>query len=157
MEKQTPAKEKSYKNPADLVIRIYWQHDLDLATLCYYKDFSISYWMKQALIAYVRKDDTFSIPVPKEQPVMIEHKNKYAHFKLSEKTEADVIEFVRSFRYGFCNNGIKQIMRSYLSEHFLNVYTRTSPYTMKPAEPKSKQRIFRKREHYDHSKQAFPD
>ena len=156
MEKQNTDTGKSYKNPADLVIRMYWQHDLDLVTLCYYKDFSISYWMKQALIAYVRKDETFRIPVPEEQPIMIEHKNRYAHFKLNPKTEADVIDFVRSFRYGFCNNGVKQIMRSYLSEHFLNVYMRTSSYSMKPVEKKSKQVIFRKKEHYDHTGTAFP-
>lgn len=147
---------KRFKSSKDLVIHIYWQHDLDLATLCYYKDFSVSYWMKQALIAYVRKDNSFSIPLPEEQPIAIEHKNKHAHFILNEETEADVIEFVQSFRYGFRNNGIKQIMRSYLADHFLNVYTCNSLYTIKPAVPKSKEHIFKRKQRFDYSKAAFP-
>lgn len=147
---------KRFKPVSDLVVRIYWQHDLDLATLCYYKDFSVSYWMKQALIAYVRNDPDFSIPVPEEMPLAIEHKNKHAHFVLNEETEADVIEFVQSFRYGFRNNGIKQIMRSYLADHFLNVYTCSSLYTIKPAEPKARNKIFRQKKRFNYTDAAFP-
>lgn len=160
MEKNVPdvkPHRKTFRNPTNQIIRIYWQHDLDLAALCYYNDFSISYWMKQALIAYVRKDETFSIPIPEERPLAIEHKTKYAHFKLNEESEADVIEFVRSFRYGFCSNGIKRIMRLYLSDPFLNVYMSSSPYTLKPTVPKSRERIFKKKERFDHTKSAFPD
>lgn len=148
---------KEKKHYKDLVLRIYWQHDLDLVTLTYYSDFSVAHWMKQALIAYVRNDKSFSIPLPPERPITLEHKNKKIHIRICEEEYGDVVEFIENFRYGFMNNGIKQIMRSYLAEHFLNVYMMNSCYTLKPVEQKTENQIFKRRYTINNTTKAFPE
>lgn len=120
----------------NVIVRLYWQHDLDLIALAKHPDFEIGRWMKKAVIAFVRGDDNFVIPLPRPQPYQIKLVNCDTHFVLSYK-EADVVEFFKNFRYGVRNSAIKQIFRMYLERPNFQVFYDDPIYVTK-ARGKSK-------------------
>ena len=52
----------------NVIVRFYWQHDLDLVALVKHPDFEMDVMMKEALSAYVRGNKDFSIPLPAPKP-----------------------------------------------------------------------------------------
>ena len=46
----------------NLIVRFYWQHDLDLIGLAACPDFSMGKWLKRAVISYAR-GEPLSIPI----------------------------------------------------------------------------------------------
>ncbi len=122
----------------NVIVRLYWQHDLDLIALAKHPDFEVGRWMKKAVIAFVRGDDSFVIPLPRPQPYQIKLVNCDTHFALSYK-ESDVIDFFKNFRYGVRNSAIKQIFRMYLERPNFQVFYDDPIYVTK-ARGKSKKR-----------------
>lgn len=50
----------------NVIVRLYWQHDLDLVALTLHPMFEMGKWMKKAMIAYAQGDEEFHIPLPPE-------------------------------------------------------------------------------------------
>lgn len=105
----------------NVIVRLYWQHDLDLIALAKHPDFEIGRQMKKAVIAFVRGDDSFVIPLPRPQPYQVKLVNCDTHFILTYNDE-DVIQYFKNFRYGVRNSAIKQIFRMYLERPNLQVF-----------------------------------
>lgn len=115
----------------NIIVRFYWQHDLDLVALAMHPDFCINHWLKRSIIAAAREDTGFYIPNPRPQPYKIELSDCTAHFTLNPDTEADVIEFLNGFRYGFRNSVIKMILRQYLEAPFIAPFFNEKMYMVK--------------------------
>ena len=43
----------------NVIVRLYWQHDLDLVALTLHPMFEMGKWMKKAMIAYAQGDEEF--------------------------------------------------------------------------------------------------
>lgn len=115
----------------NVIVRFYWQHDLDLVALAMHPDFDMSYWIKQALIAEVRNLPNFRIPLPPGQPYSIDLESNYIHFRLTPDVDDDIISFLNGFRSGFRNSAIKIIFRKYLEQPFLDVFYNEETYRTK--------------------------
>ena len=115
----------------NVIVRFYWQHDLDLVALAMHPDFDMSYWIKQALIAEVRNLPNFRIPLPPGQPYSIDLESNYIHFRLTPNVDDDIISFLNGFRSGFRNSAIKIIFRKYLEQPFLDVFYNEETYRTK--------------------------
>ena len=50
----------------NVIVRLYWQHDLDLVALTLHPMFEMGKWMKKAMIAYAQGDEEFHIPLPQK-------------------------------------------------------------------------------------------
>lgn len=111
----------------NLIVRFYWQHDLDLIGLAACPDFSMGKWLKRAVISYAR-GEPLSIPIPDPPEKTVVLANTYAHFVLIPGKDDDVIAVMKSIRYGQRNAAIKQIFRAYLSEPFFTPYLDTAMY-----------------------------
>ena len=64
----------------NVIVRLYWQHDLDLVALTLHPMFEMGKWMKKAMIAYAQGDEEFHIPLPPEMPPEKPLENCDAHF-----------------------------------------------------------------------------
>ena len=117
----------------NVIVRLYWQHDLDLVALTLHPMFEMGKWMKKAMIAYAQGDEEFHIPLPPEMPPEKPLENCDAHFALDPKNEIenDVIKILQQFRNGQHNSVIKLIFRNYLDELFLKPYIDTDTYIVK--------------------------
>ena len=111
----------------NLIVRFYWQHDLDLIGLAACPDFSMGKWLKRAVISYAR-GEPLSIPIPEPPEKTVVLANTYAHFVLISGKDDDVIAVMKSIRYGQRNAAIKQIFRAYLSQPFFTPYLDTAMY-----------------------------
>lgn len=117
----------------NVIVRLYWQHDLDLVALTLHPMFEMGKWMKKAMIAYAQGDEEFHIPLPPEMPPEKPLENSDAHFALDPKNEIEneVIKILQQFRNGQRNSVIKLIFRNYLDELFLKPYIDTNTYIVK--------------------------
>ena len=117
----------------NVIVRLYWQHDLDLVALTLHPMFEMGKWMKKAMIAYAQGDEEFHIPLPPEMPPEKHLENCDAHFALDPKNEIEneVIKILQQFRNGQRNSVIKLIFRNYLDELFLKPYIDTNTYIVK--------------------------
>lgn len=115
----------------NVIVRFYWQHDLDLVALAMHPDFDMSYWVKQALLAEARGIEGFHIPLPASQPYSVDLESNYIHFRLTPGDEDDVIQLISGFRSGFRNSAIKIIFRKYLENPFLDVFYNETVYRTK--------------------------
>lgn len=117
----------------NVIVRLYWQHDLDLVALTLHPMFEMGKWMKKAMIAYAQGDEEFHIPLPPEMPLEKPLENSDAHFALDPKNEIEneVIKILQQFRNGQRNSVIKLIFRNYLDELFLKPYIDTNTYIVK--------------------------
>lgn len=104
---------------------MYWQHDLDLIALYMHPDFSMSKWMKKAVVAFARGDKKFSIPVPPPPAMPLVITNCCVHFYLNDVKDADVIAAIRDIRSGFRNSAIRVIFRHYMQRVNLEPYFNT--------------------------------
>ena len=93
----------------NVIVRLYWQHDLDLVALTLHPMFEMGKWMKKAMIAYAQGDEEFHIPLPPEMPPEKPLENCDAHFALDPKNEIEneVIKILQQFRNGQRNSVIK--------------------------------------------------
>ena len=98
----------------NVIVRLYWQHDLDLVALTLHPMFEMGKWMKKAMIAYAQRDEEFHIPLPPEMPPEKPLENCDAHFALDSKNEIEneVIKILQQFRNGQRNSVIKLIFRN---------------------------------------------
>lgn len=115
----------------NVIVRFYWQHDLDLIALNMHPDFDMGRWIKRAVIAYARKDWDFYIPLPRSMPYTVELGNCCTHFRLSPEKDADVIEFLNGFRSGFRNSAIKIILRRFLQDIYIDPFFNDQTYLTK--------------------------
>lgn len=115
----------------NLIVRFYWQHDLDLVALVKHPDFKMETAMKDALKAYVRGDKDFSIPLPPPKPYRLELDSCYIHFTLDHEKDQDIIEFLKTIRYGFRNSALKMILRQYLVQYNMDVFFDDQLYAAK--------------------------
>ena len=117
----------------NVIVRLYWQHDLDLVALTLHPMFEMGKWMKKAMFAYAQGDEEFHIPLPPEMPPEKPLENCDAHFALDSKNEIEneVIKILQQFRNGQRNSVIKLIFRNYLDELFLKPYIDTNTYIVK--------------------------
>lgn len=117
----------------NVIVRLYWQHDLDLVALAAHPMFEMGKWLKKAMIAYTEGDVEFHIPLPPEMPPEKLLVNSDAHFALdpNNESEAKVIAVLQKFRNGQRNSAIKHIFRRYLDNLFLNPYFDTVMYQVK--------------------------
>lgn len=115
----------------NIIVRFYWQYNLDLVALAMHPDFDMSYWVKQAITAEARGIKDFSIPLPESQPYSIDLESNYIHFQLDPEEDDDVISYILGIRYGFRNSAIKIIFRKYLEEPFLDVFWNEETYRTK--------------------------
>lgn len=120
-----------------MIVRFYWQHDLDLIALCKHPDFDMQAWMKRAIIAYVR-GTPLSIPNPPSQPYSVDLTDCSIHLTFSPYTEADVIEALTGFRLGFRNSAVKILFRHYLEKARLDPFYNDSTYRIKSRRKKRK-------------------
>ena len=114
----------------NIVVRFYWQHDLDLIALAKNPEFSIGIWMKKAVIAYAR-GESFRIPLPINTLPATELTSCITHFGLNPNTEQDVIDVLNGFRSGFRNSALKIIFRTYLDVPKLDPFFNNSDYIVK--------------------------
>lgn len=107
----------------NVIVRFYWQHDLDLVALNMHPLFNMGEAMRLALIAYARENWDFTIPLPDDMPYQVELDNCYAHFSLIPGEDDDVIACLNGFRSGFRNSALKLIFRRFLSgEYFAPLF-----------------------------------
>ena len=71
----------------NVIVRLYWQHDLDLVALTLHPMFEMGKWMKKAMIAYAQGDEEFHIPLPPEMPPEKPLENCDAHLLWIPKTK----------------------------------------------------------------------
>ena len=105
----------------NVTVRFYWQHDLDLLGIAFDKKMkNISKLSKEALCAYVR-DEEYVISVP-ETEKFGKMDSISTSFYLNPYKDQDIIEFLKSIRIGFRCSVIKQILRGYLDNIFINPF-----------------------------------
>ncbi len=114
-----------------MIVRLYWQHDLDLIALYMHPDFDMGKWFKKAVIAYARGDSGFSIPLPGRIPHDVTLESCSTHFALVPGKDDDVIACMNGFRYGHRNSALKNIFRSYLEGLYLEPYYNEKMYKTK--------------------------
>lgn len=115
----------------NIIVRFYWQHDLDLVALAAHPEFDTAYWIKQALIAEVRGRRDFTIPLPSSIPYSVDLESNYVFFKLYMDEDEDIIHYLNGLRTGFRNSAIKIIFRKYLENPFLDVFFNENTYRTK--------------------------
>lgn len=115
----------------NVIVRFYWQHDLDLVALVKHPDFEMDVMMKEALSAYVRGNKDFSIPLPAPKPYRVELDSCYIHFTLNHQKDKDLIDFIKTIRYGFRNSALKMIFRNYMESYNMNVFFDDQNYLAK--------------------------
>ena len=115
----------------NVIVRFYWQHDLDLVALVKHPDFEMDVMMKKALAAYVRGDEDFSIPLPTPKPYRVELDSCYIHFTLNHQKDKDLIDFIKTIRYGFRNSALKMIFRNYMESYNMDVFFDDQNYLAK--------------------------
>lgn len=115
----------------NVIVRFYWQHDLDLVALNMHPDFDMGRQMKRAITAYARSDWDFNIPLPRSMPYSVELGNCCTHFRLSPEKDADVIAFLNGFRSGFRNSAIKIIFRKFLQGIYIEPFFNQQTYLTK--------------------------
>ncbi len=114
----------------NIIVRFYWQHDLDLVALAKHPDFEMDVMMKKALRAYVR-GESLTIPLPPKESYRVELDSCYIHFTLNHKKDADLIDFIKTIRYGFRNSALKMIFRNYLEAYNMDVFFDDQNYLAK--------------------------
>ena len=99
-----------------VTLRLYRQHDLDLITLYRHPSFSLPNAMKRALCGYVR-NEKFFIKQPPTYELGNEKISKIVqmHIQLSDKTEGDVIKWLKGIKEGYRNSVLKNVIRSYMA------------------------------------------
>lgn len=107
---------------ASYTVRLNWKTDLDLIAMYMHPDFNFSKFMKMAVTAYARGDDSFYIIPPERKCEIGALKNVAVHFRLSEETEADVIDFLARIREGHGCSAMKIIFRTYMKYPYLEPY-----------------------------------
>lgn len=70
----------------NVIVRLYWQHDLDLVALTLHPMFEMGKWMKKAMIAYAQGMRNFIFRFPRNAPEK-PLENCDAHFALDSKTK----------------------------------------------------------------------
>lgn len=115
----------------NVIVRFYWQHDLDLVALNMHPDFDMGPWMKRAIVAYARGDEDFYIPLPRSMPYSVELDNCCTHFRLTPGKDDDVIAVLNGFRSGFRNSTIKIIFRQYLQNFYLDPFLNEETFLSK--------------------------
>lgn len=115
----------------NVIVRFYWQHDLDLVALAMHPDFDMGPQFKRAVIAYARGDEEFRIPLPRSMPYRVELDNCCTHFRLTPGKDDDVIEFLNGFRTGFRNSIMKQIFRQFLEGIYMDPYLNEDTFRSK--------------------------
>lgn len=115
----------------NVIVRFYWQHDLDLVALNMHPDFDMGPWMKRAIVAYARGDEDFYIPLPRSMPYSVELDNCCTHFRLTPGKDDDVIAILNGFRSGFRNSTIKIIFRQYLKDFYLDPFLNEETFLSK--------------------------
>lgn len=115
----------------NVIVRFYWQHDLDLVALNMHPDFDMGPWMKRAIVAYARGDEDFYIPLPRSMPYSVELDNCCTHFRLTPGKDDDVIAVLNGFRSGFRNSTIKIIFRQYLKDFYLDPFLNEETFLSK--------------------------
>ena len=115
----------------NIIVRFYWQHDLDLVGLAMHPNFDMSYWLTLAVMAEARGADKFRIPLPPSIPYSIDLESCYVHIYLAPGKDDDVIAFLNGIRSGFRNSAIKGIFRKYLETPFFDVYLNEEAYRTK--------------------------
>lgn len=111
-----------------ITMRLYRAHDYDLMYMRALMGKNISTVVKEALVAYVRKQKTDRIDIdPAEELIVTKvSKNTQFHVYLSQKTDADIIAYIQSIKKGYRNSALKNILRSYLSHGYMGyVYGHT--------------------------------
>ena len=107
----------------NIIVRLYWQHDLDLVSLNMRPDFPMGFWMKNAVTAFALKNGTFKIPLPKNpMPYCVKLDNCCTHFVLIPGQDDAVIRCLQKVRYGYRNCMIKLIFRRYLESPALDPF-----------------------------------
>lgn len=119
----------------NIIVRFYWQHDIDLVALKMHPDFDMSRQMKRAVIAYARGDADFSIPLPRSMPYSVELDNCSIHFRLTPGEDDDVIAVMNGFRSGFRNSALKNIFRQYLEGSYMEPFFNVQTYIAKTRVP----------------------
>lgn len=114
---------------ASYTVRLSWKTDLDLIAMYMHPDFNFSKFLRMAVTAYARGDDSFYIIPPERKCEIGALKNVAVHFRLSEETEADVIDFLSKIREGQGCAAMKIIFRSYMKYPYLDPYF-SSLYTV---------------------------
>lgn len=115
----------------NIIVRLYWQHDLDLVALCMHPDFDMKTWVKRAMIAFSKGDTGFSIPLPRPMPYRVELDNCCIHFGLTPGVDDETISCMNGFRYGQRNSAIKNIFRMYLEGAYLDPYYNDKMFDVK--------------------------
>ncbi len=88
-----------------IIVRLYWQHDLDLISLGVQDGNKLGMIIRDALRAYVRGENYVIEPPSNDKPVRID--NMVTHFSLNPKTDKDVIEALSQIRTGYRNSAIE--------------------------------------------------
>lgn len=115
----------------NVIVRLYWQHDLDLVALNMHPDFDMGKWMKKAVVAFAKGDEGFSIPLPRSMPYHVDLDNCSTHFVLSPEKDEDIIAVMNGFRYGQRNSAIKNIFRMYLEAPYMEPYYNEKMFAVK--------------------------
>lgn len=99
-----------------VTLRLYRQHDLDLITLYRHPLFSLPNAIKMSLCGYVR-NQKFFINQPEPYEIGNEKISKIVqiHIQLSEKTEKDVIDWLKNIKDGYRNSVLKNVIRAYMA------------------------------------------
>lgn len=107
-----------------LKLRIYRRHDLDLMGLVANTSFDFAGTVKTALRNYA-KGKMQKIPLPKENTFnkAVNYSIAQIHIKLDEKTDADIIEFIRSLPDGSRNCFVKTLLRNLLEGPYIPAFT----------------------------------
>ena len=121
----------------NVIVRLYWQHDLDLISLALHPDFQLGVWMKRAVTAYARGEH-LEIPLPGPQPFPVDVENMATHFVLNPTKDQDVIAALNGFRTGYRNSVIKVIFRYYLNSPRLDPFYNDETYHVKTRRKKRK-------------------
>jgi hypothetical protein len=104
-----------------VMLRLYRQHDLDLLYLHKSKEFSMQKNVKLALRAYINGQQ-LTITVPDVAVTKTLPRLSQFHIFLSEKEDADIIEWLEKVSKGYRNSLIKNILRHYMSDIMVNPY-----------------------------------
>lgn len=106
-----------------VTLRLYRQHDLDLITLYKHPSFSLPLAIKNALFAYVRKEELI-IKQPASYNVNNDKiaKTVQIHIQLDETKDTDIIKWLKNTKEGYRNSVLKNIIRGYLSSPCIYFY-----------------------------------
>ena len=117
-----------------VTLRLYRQHDLDLITLYRHPLFSLPNAIKMSLCAYVR-NQKFFIKQPQPYEIGNEKISKIVqiHIQLSEKSEGDVIEWLRNIKDGYRNSVLKNVIRAYMAGPCIYSYIKENNNTFENA------------------------